>query len=109
MKEIIRAVGNMVLLKFKEVKASDVSKGGIIKVKLDIGPKEKPIYRGYVLGIGDNVDRSKIQFKEGDAVIWNDYDCKSFKLDVDDEESPIYGLVKAESIWAVYNEIPKDD
>jgi co-chaperonin GroES (HSP10) len=103
----IRPHGKWILLKFEEIKTDSFikTKGGLFKPSdnADIGSdyKSKPIYRGIVQELGQSVPVTEINYKVGDAVIWNEYDCKQFKLDDDNQ----YGLVKYDSVMAVYNSV----
>lgn len=107
-KNPIEVCGKMVLLRFDEVKRPEKSKKGIILpggatsqcMADQLNPK--PIYRAYVAAIGPEVDLEKINFKVGDWVIYNDYDCKTFVIDIFDRDSKPWGITKTESIWGKY-------
>jgi co-chaperonin GroES (HSP10) len=99
--------GNMVLLKFEVTGTSDLFKK---KASLYVpngdsaaapGNSGKPKYRAKIAAVGDAVDSSKVEWKVGDLVIYNDYDCKTFGSNDGDE---VWGLIKSESIWATYEE-----
>ena len=88
MKKPIRATGNYVILKLVKVKKDEKTKGGILLVN----NKEK--YKAIVFDIGPDV--KDVNFKEGDNVVFNEYDKKA--VDVDDD---IYIIVQAKSVMAV--------
>jgi co-chaperonin GroES (HSP10) len=98
----VKPCGEMVLLEFHKVEDEifKKNKGGILVYNEKKDEKDK--YYAIVKEIGPKVDRSTIDFKEGDKVFYNEYDCKVFG---DDENT--YGLLKASSIWAVYSEADK--
>lgn len=66
-------------------KSSDVSKSG-------------GKYEARVFSVGENVDLNKYKWKIGDKIIFNEYDI----MKLQDEDDNIWGLTKAESIWATY-------
>jgi co-chaperonin GroES (HSP10) len=96
----IKPCGKMVLLKFYEVKQEtfDVSKSGILTFNQNTNDEKKKYY-ALVEAIGPDVDLSAITFKVGDRVFYNDYDLKTFG----DKENT-YGMLKAENVWATYEE-----
>ena len=94
----IQPCGEMVLLKFYEVK-KDIFKtnsSGIITFNQSAND-EKQKYYALVEALGPDV--KNVTFKVGDRVFYNDYDLKTFG---DDETT--YGMLKASSIWATYTE-----
>lgn len=95
----IEPCGKMVVLKFIEIKDTDLftMKNGLLISNPKATDEKKRVY-ATVFKIGPEV--SNITFKVGDRVFYNDYDCKVFG---DDETT--YGLCKAESIFAVYEEV----
>ena len=94
----IEPCGKMVLLKFNEVKESNLYKmKGNVLVQNERATDEKKRMYATVEKIGPDV--TNITFKVGDRVFYNDYDCKVFG-----DEEVNYGLTKAESIYAVYEE-----
>lgn len=66
--------------------ASDTSKSGVK-------------YEARIAAVGEKVDLSTVQWKIGDKVIFNEYDV----MKLQDEDENIWGLTKAESIWATYD------
>ena len=96
----IEPCGEMVLLKFYEVKQETLIKtsGGIITFNKDAA-NEKKKYYALVEAIGPGVDKDKITYKVGDRVFYNDYDLKTFG-----DDDTTYGIIKSNNIWAVYTE-----
>lgn len=105
--------GNMVLLTFEKVSegTEDMykkSEKSNLYIPTDMNtdnpnapPASKPKYRAKVTAVGEGVDLTKTNWKVGDLVIYNDYDMKSF---APPEGGDVYGLLKAENIWATYEE-----
>jgi len=107
----VEPCGKMVLLKFYKVEEKEelfIAKGpsGILlpngSVAGGTGPEQgakKPRFYALVDKIGPELKPEELNFKVGDRVFYNDYDCKAFG-----DDDTTYGLTKAESIWAVYTE-----
>jgi co-chaperonin GroES (HSP10) len=105
--------GNMVLLVFEKVSGGSddmfvkAPKSNILVPNgMETGTPgapvaNKPKYRAKVSAVGELVDLSKANWKVGDLVIYNDYDLKTF---APPEGEEVYGLLKAENIWATYEE-----
>lgn len=107
--------GNMVLLVFEEVKGSKselfkpAAQGSklLVPSNMDTGVpgapanSDKPKYRARVSAVGDGIDLATKKWKVGDLVIYNDYDIKTF---APPEGGDVYGLIKAENIWATYED-----
>jgi len=89
----LRAVGDRVLIKFVNFVVEEKTSGGII---LPESAKEQKI--AVIIGLGEKVPKSDVNWKVGDKVIFNDFDCKKL-LDTDGIE---YGLVKYDNVWAVF-------
>ena len=98
--------GNMVLLKMVEQKKKEdyaKTKSGLFIPTMDTAANtatvanEKKKVIVYVEDIGPYVDRTKINFKIGDEVMYNSYDL----ITLGDDDGTLYGLTKAESILAV--------
>lgn len=91
--------GNMVLLRFHEVKEREMfvsSSSGILMPNAKAKDDKKKYY-ATVDKIGPGV--GEVGFKVGDRVFYNDYDCKVFG-----DDNTNYGLLKADSIFASYTE-----
>jgi hypothetical protein len=94
--------GNMVLLSFEKVIGADdfLKKQGSLLIKNEADGKSK--YRAKVSAIGEGIDTTKISWKIGDFVIYNDYDIKT--LSPPGDSDTVFGLAKVDSIWATYEE-----
>jgi co-chaperonin GroES (HSP10) len=90
--------GKMVLLKFIEIKDTNlfVMKGSLLVQNEKATDVKKKVY-AVVEKLGPDV--GAVTFKVGDRVFYNDYDCKMFG-----DEDTTWGLTKAESIFASYEE-----
>jgi len=96
----VKPHGEMVLLEFIEVeKAKETykaNKAGLL-VKTEADDKKK--YQAVVRDIGNEVDVTKITWKVGDIVVYNDYGCMKFG-----DEDHYYGIIKKSDVWASYVE-----
>lgn len=96
----IEPCGKMVLLKFNEIKETDMFtlKGNVLVPNARAADEKRKVY-ATIEKIGPDVDKNLINFKIGDRVFYNDYDVKAFG-----DDDTTYALTKAESIYAVYEE-----
>jgi co-chaperonin GroES (HSP10) len=100
--ENIRALGEMVIIKFVKAETANKTAGGLILLE------EKEVkYHAIIDGIGNRVE-DDIGFKVGDKIIFNQHDIMAF-----DEQDPDFpldptktvkkGLIQAKSVWGVYS------
>lgn len=91
----------MVLIKFVEVqtKSKDGYKANAAGILTKVKEDAKKKHQAVIDSVGEAVDLTKVGWKVGDVVIFNDYDTLKFG-----DENNNWGLCKAESIWASYTE-----
>lgn len=98
--------GKMVLIKLVEQKKKEdyEKKGSIFMPTSDTSvgvattnKGEKKTVIAYIDDFGPEVDQTKINFKKGDEVMYNNYDL----VTLGDDEGNLYGLTKVDSILAV--------
>ena len=98
--------GKMVLIKLVEQKKKDdYEKKGLLYTptgETAVGVAttskgEKKTVIAYIDGFGPEVDQTKINFKVGDEIMYNNYDL----ITLGDDDGKLYGLTKLESILAV--------
>lgn len=92
----IRAVGEHVLLEFERDFRELISSGGIIEPDKQNSSR----FIAKVVSVGDKVDLTEWDFSVGDVVIFNNYDIKYLE---EHESKQIYGIVKPQSVMAVYS------
>ena len=94
----VRALGEMVVLKFVPVKKTNLTKNGLLLVK----ENEKEEHEAIVDSIGPDVKDPS--FKVGDKVIFNNYDLMMVEEEDPEDASKVIkkGFVKASSIWGIY-------
>lgn len=96
----IKPHGEMVLIEFVKVDLPKdtykANKSGVL-VKVEENAKDK--YQAVVRSVGGEVDLSKVTWKIGDVVVYNEYGCMKFG-----DEDHAYGLLKKADIWASYTE-----
>lgn len=89
-----KPMGEFILLQFDKDVRPLVSKGGIIEP----GKKEGR-FLAKVAAFGREVKKEDLEFSIGDLVIYNQFDIKYLE---EYETKQTYGLIKAQSIMAVY-------